>query len=163
VGPALIERRAEMDSIKDPAIEAYRGALSLLGGFDCRPEGVQQVIRIECEAAQALKDTRAESVRATDTVGGDPPKWDRVVVLEISVEGNGLYWLDGQGDWSAPGDDVYWFALDANADPEHNLKVLRQVKKHRLEPRFAAMIDETIRDYQDLSDENSGDETELEP
>jgi hypothetical protein len=76
-------------------------------------------------------------------------QWDRIVVVEISAEGNGLYWLDGQGDWSAPGDDVFWVALDANAEAEHNLELLRKVKKHRLDPRFVAVIDEQIEHFED--------------
>lgn len=103
-----------------------------------------------------------DSVQSPETGSGDPHSWDRVVVLEISDRGDGLFWLDGQGDWSAPGDDVFWAALDFNADPEDNIERLKEVQKHRLEPRFAAMIDEKIQEYRDMFGDDLDDDEELE-
>jgi hypothetical protein len=91
-----------------------------------------------------------ESASLTSTNNGGSPSWERIVVVEISERGDGLYWLDGQGDLAAPGDDLFWVALDANADPEHNLALLSEVKKHSLEPRFAAEIEKKIEEYEDL-------------
>ena len=81
---------------------------------------------------------------------GEPPHWCPLVVVEISDRGDGLYWLDGQGDLSAHGDDLFWVALDSNASSEHNVELLTKVKKHRLEPRFAEAIEEKIQEYQEL-------------
>jgi hypothetical protein len=83
--------------------------------------------------------------------------WIPIVVLEISVEGDGLYWLTGQGDLSARGDELRWFALDANKSPEHNLELLRQVKEFPLEPGFAVEIEEIIQEYQQYMPDDEAD------
>lgn len=83
--------------------------------------------------------------------------WIPIIVLEISVEGDGLYWLTGQGDLSARGDELRWFALDANKSPEHNFELLRQVKEFPLEPGFAVEIEEIIQEYQQYMPDDEAD------
>lgn len=88
--------------------------------------------------------------------------WTPLVVLEISVRGDGLHWLTGQGDISARPEDFRWFALDANASVEHNLELLRQVKEIPLEPFVEQQIDDYIRGYEELlEDENEENDDEF--
>lgn len=83
--------------------------------------------------------------------------WKPIILVEIAVEGNGLYFASGQGDLSAPGDDLFWIALDANADPRHNLTLLGEVREHRLDPRFAAEVEVLIRRYEEMLEEDTED------
>jgi hypothetical protein len=98
-------------------------------------------------------DCEDDNVAITYPEIGEPPHWFPIVVVEISERGDGLYWLDGQGDLSAPSDDFFWVALDSNASAEHNVELLRKVKEHRLEPRFAEAIEERIEWYEELIDD----------
>ncbi len=84
-------------------------------------------------------------------------KWKPIILVEIAVEGNGLYFASGQGNLSAPGGGIFWIALDANADPQHNLALLREVKEHGLDPRFAAEVEVLIRRYEEMLEEDTED------